>query len=150
MEKLKIQLGYKYGTRPAQQWLKSKDDRRMKEQQESLTQQKRKQIQKPGKRQGEATVAKILLINSHPWYFNWIQLFWNYLLDICFCAGRQASNISFLNHNKHIIKHYEPFFYNQFFTKLVAVLQGKSKWWNIWEKDNSFSLLISLPTSDLL
>lgn len=57
----------------------------------SHSQQKRKQIQKPSKRQGEATVTKILLINSHPWYSNWSQLFWNYLPDICICAGRQTS-----------------------------------------------------------
>lgn len=71
------------------------------------------------KRQGEATV-KILLINSHPWYFNWIQLFWNYLLDICFCVGRQTSSISFLNCNKHMIKHYEPFFTQSIFYKTTG------------------------------
>lgn len=37
MEEFKRQLGYKSGNMPAQQLLKSKDARRLKEQQQSLT-----------------------------------------------------------------------------------------------------------------
>lgn len=37
MEELRRELGFKYSNRAAQQWLKSKDARRLKEQEQSLT-----------------------------------------------------------------------------------------------------------------